>query len=224
MTAKERWWTAYAAGYDELWNSFSWLWNEVARLLHAGAVLDVGSGTGAFANVARANGHDVVAVDNCAAMLDRNCSGSRRVRATGTALPFPSMTFDNVVLTNVLHLADDAERILREAARVTATGGALIVTVPPDELGLPRLARAEHAIRTSVRGLVARAVRRLWWEMTGLVAGIRRRSAEDVARLVSDLGWPPMQVRWPHSDVQLVFAVQRPKQRRGEVGVAAGRS
>ncbi len=87
----------------------------------ARTVLDVGTGTGIFAEGFAAQGLAVTGIDASPAMLE----AARRFVPQGCfelapaeALPYPNDTFDLVFLGHVLHEADDPLASLREAQRV----------------------------------------------------------------------------------------------------------
>ena len=98
--------------------------------LDGGTVLDVGAGTGAATRAALAAGASaVVAVDPAVGMLRHDAS--RRVPAVAgdaLALPFPAATFDAAVAAFSLNHLTDPAGGLREMARVTRHGGALLAS------------------------------------------------------------------------------------------------
>jgi len=97
-------------------------------------VLDVGTGDGAYAIEAALRGARVVGADVDAAALD---GARRRARDRGVsidvmpasfeALPLASGSFDVVLAVTVLCFVDDPRAAFREAARVLAPGGRLVV-------------------------------------------------------------------------------------------------
>ncbi|MRG58993.1 ubiquinone/menaquinone biosynthesis methyltransferase [Agromyces sp. CFH 90414] len=116
-------------------------------------ILDVAAGTGTSSVPLAATGARVVASDPSPGML---AVGRRRhphldfVRADAFDLPFADATFDAVTITFGLRNIGDAERALREMARVCRPGGRLVVC----EFSTPTtpLVRAGH--RLVVRGLL----------------------------------------------------------------------
>jgi demethylmenaquinone methyltransferase/2-methoxy-6-polyprenyl-1,4-benzoquinol methylase len=111
---------------------------------HAGAILDVCTGTGDLALAYRAKcgpGVRVVASDFCRPMLDRGIEKSAKtgaaiewVEADAMALPFPVATFDLVTVAFGLRNIADTSRGLAEMARVCKPGGRLAIL----EFSLPR--------------------------------------------------------------------------------------
>lgn len=100
-----------------------------SKLLNAGAslVLDIGCGEGALSD---ALPHPpplrLVGLDTSAELL--RAHPDPRVRADALRLPFRDGTFDAVVAVNMLDHLDDPGRALREARRVLAPGGLLLVS------------------------------------------------------------------------------------------------
>ncbi|MFC0040042.1 methyltransferase domain-containing protein [Actinomadura rayongensis] len=98
-------------------------------------VLDVGCATGQLTGAARAAvGEDarVTGLDASAAMLDRARARTGRaefVQGEAQRLPFPTASFDVVVLSLVLHYLDreQAAAALAEARRVLRPGGRAVV-------------------------------------------------------------------------------------------------
>jgi len=107
-------------------------------------VLDVGSGTGAFATAAaEAAGPSalVVGVDRAAAMMraadPRN--GARRIVAEAPGLPFTDDTFDVVAASFVLPHCQDYSSTLADMVRVCQPGGRIGISAwgsMPNEAGL----------------------------------------------------------------------------------------
>lgn len=96
--------------------------------LVAGAVLEVGIGTGAVAEGIRDSGHDVYGVDISEPMLQE---ASKRLagclaRADARALPLADGCLGNVVFSHVLHLIPDLPTAIAEAVRVLRPGGRLL--------------------------------------------------------------------------------------------------
>jgi len=95
--------------------------------LAGGDVLDLGSGRGHYAALARASGAAcVVALDLTPEMLE--AAPLPAVVADGGRLPFASHAFDVVVASLVLSYLSDPAQAIREAARVLRPGGMIVAS------------------------------------------------------------------------------------------------
>jgi len=109
---------------------FSWL---DGHLPLAGAVLEVGAGTGKLwtrvDHVTR--GLDLTLTDFSPAMCEhlRTIADARVRQCDAADLPFPDAVFDTVVANHMLYHVDDPDAALREFARVLRPGGRLAVAV-----------------------------------------------------------------------------------------------
>ena len=84
-------------------------------------MLDVGTGSGIFAETFSKAGLDVVGVDANPEMLEtaqKLVPGVRFDKATAESLPYPDTAFDMVFMGLLLHETDDRLQAMREAARV----------------------------------------------------------------------------------------------------------
>jgi ArsR family transcriptional regulator len=117
------------------------------------ALLDIGTGTGRMLELFAPRAARAVGVDQSAAMLavaraNLERAGVRHVQlrqADLNALPLERDGFDLVLCHQVLHFLDDPGRAIKEAARVLAPGGRLlIVDFAPHEADF---LRTEHAHR-----------------------------------------------------------------------------
>lgn len=84
------------------------------HLIPGKTVLDLGTGSGALAELLRARGYKVTGID----VANRVTFGSSPIIYDGKSLPFKDDAFDQVLLITVLHHCQYPERILEEAARV----------------------------------------------------------------------------------------------------------
>jgi SAM-dependent methyltransferase len=145
--------------------------------LGGASVLDAGAGTGAASKAALQRGARVVASDLSAAMLryhhEHRPPGAA---ADSRALPFRAAAFDVVVLAFSLSHIDPPVVGLREAARVTRAGGAVVVSVfgPAD--------------KHPAKDVVQDALDRRGWTPPGWYVDMKARVEPVVADPVSLLG------------------------------------
>lgn len=124
----------------------------------AASALDVGTGTGVFAEALERHGLEVTGIDPNPEMLDaaaRHAPQGLFFQCAAEDLPFADREFDIVLLAHVLHEADEPLRALREARRV-ARQRVVIVEWPyvEEEPGPP----LEERLRAEdIAGLVAEA-------------------------------------------------------------------
>lgn len=99
------------------------------RGIGARTVLDVGTGSGVFAEAFVRRGLEVTGVDVQEAMLEAARTyvpGARFELAPSERLPFPDGSFDLVFLGHVLHESRDPLQTLKEAGRVSAVRVAIL--------------------------------------------------------------------------------------------------
>ena len=84
-------------------------------------ILDVGVGTGRFAEYLNDSGFDVAGIDVSLSMMAKAREKGVRnlVQADAHYLPFRDRVFDGGIMVHVLHLARDWVQVVREAGRVT---------------------------------------------------------------------------------------------------------
>ena len=126
--------------------------------LTATSVLDVGTGTGVFAEAFAAAGLAVTGIDTNADLLAvaRGFAPTAHFReAPAEQLPFPDGSFDLVFLGHVLHEADAPLAALREVRRVTRQRVAILEWPYRDEPQGPPL--AHRLSPETVTELAARA-------------------------------------------------------------------
>jgi len=84
-------------------------------------ILDIGTGTGRFAEHFNVSGFNVVGIDVSLAMMVKAREKKLRnlVRADAHRLPFRDGTFDGAIMIHVLHLVHDWVQVVREVGRVT---------------------------------------------------------------------------------------------------------
>jgi ArsR family transcriptional regulator len=98
-------------------------------------LLDLGTGTGRMLQLLAPHAQRVVGLDASHAMLSVARANLEKARLRGLELrqgdiyapPFPRESFDLVIVHQVLHYLDDPARAIREAARLVAPGGRMLV-------------------------------------------------------------------------------------------------
>jgi len=96
------------------------------------ATLDVGCGEGRVARDLAGHGHRVTGVDASPTLIEAARQAHPAgvyVLADAADLPFPDASFDLVIAYNSLMDVDDLPGAVREAARVLAPGGRLVLSV-----------------------------------------------------------------------------------------------
>jgi SAM-dependent methyltransferase len=146
-----------------------------AQLEQAGRVLDVGCGTGAItAELARRTHGEVIGIDIDPAMLafaGQYDSGARYEQGDALDLPYADGHFDVVTCHFLLLWLNDPRLGVREMARVTRSGGYVLICAEPDyggRLDWPELPVREWQIeglrRQGADPLIGRALRYLLTE------------------------------------------------------------
>ncbi len=109
----------------------------IAPWLRPGPVLEIGVGTGVVSAALRRLGHPTVGVDLSVPMLRRALDRLGPAVAGGDALTLPvrSGSVGSVVMPLVLHLVADLTIAVREAARILAPGGRIVVVHGAPEIG-----------------------------------------------------------------------------------------
>ena len=85
------------------------------------SILDIGTGTGRFAEFFKDSGFNVVGVDiSLRMMVEARKKGVRDlVRADAQQLPFRDGSFDGSIMIHVLHLVENWVQVVHEVGRVT---------------------------------------------------------------------------------------------------------
>jgi len=143
-----------------------------ARLGWAERVLDVGCGTGAItAELARRTPGQVIGIDIDPAMVafaEQYDGGARYEQGDALDLPYPDAHFQIVTCHYLLLWLGDPLLGVREMARVTRSGGSVLVCAEPDyggRLDWPELPVREWQVsslrRQGADPLIGRSLRRL---------------------------------------------------------------
>ncbi len=164
---------------------------ELAGPLKGKRVLDVGTGDGTYAIEAAERGAIVTALDLEQEMLDAAHARavSRGVEVTlqqGRAeqLPFEDASFDVVVAVTVLCFVPDAQRAVREMARVLTPGGRVVL----GELGRFSVWAAERRVRG---WLGASTWRRAQFWSRGELAALAQGAGLHAANVRGSVFFPP---------------------------------
>jgi phosphatidylethanolamine/phosphatidyl-N-methylethanolamine N-methyltransferase len=104
------------------------LFDEINKL-PAGKVLEIGVGNGA--QLKHYTTHKVTAIDSSIKMLDiarkKKISNVEFIPMNGEDLLFEKDSFDYVVMSHVIAVVDEPEKMLRESFRVLKPGGRIII-------------------------------------------------------------------------------------------------
>jgi len=176
-----------AAEYDH------WQWQNVWRKIEAphianevrkgpaGAILDLGTGTGFYAASLAEAGLTVVGLDISLQMLLLAQSFMQHrvplVQASAAQIPFRNETFSQVIAARVLSQIDEVDRVFGEVSRILKPGGAFIVSeVDP-----------AHPYRATALPLGGRKIRVRTFKRTR--ASLIRRARSFGSFYVSDQIW-----------------------------------
>jgi ubiquinone/menaquinone biosynthesis C-methylase UbiE len=140
------------------------------------AILDVGIGTGRFAEYFNDSGFNIVGVDVSLSMMAKAREKGLRdlVQADAHHLPFRDRAFDGAIMIHVLHLVRDWVQVVGEVGRVTRK--VIVAEVEGGEGFSPRLRYLE--LRQEMGYPLDR--------FNGGEAGLRRVVPPAIVRLVGD--------------------------------------
>jgi ubiquinone/menaquinone biosynthesis C-methylase UbiE len=134
-------------------------------------LLDAGGGTGRVAAALRPLVRETVVVDLSHGMLRRAVQKSLpAVHAPAERLPFPSGTFDRILMLDALHHVLDQRQTADELWRILAPGGRLIV-VEPDihQFPIKLIALAEKLLLMRSHFLTGEKIAALFEQLGGRV-------------------------------------------------------
>lgn len=143
------------------------------------SVLDIGTGTGTAAAMARGEERTVVGIDAAPGMLEiarRDVAGVEFREMDFAALDIADAAFDVVMAVHALLFASDQEATLAEWRRVTRPGGRLALSVP-------------GPIEASSQPLYASI-----YERYGVGTGRRFPTAGSLSELAEAAGWAEVRV------------------------------
>jgi ArsR family transcriptional regulator len=144
------------------------------------SLVDLGTGTGRMLQLLAPGAERAVGLDASHAMLSVARANLEKAGLTRIELrqgdiyapPFPRNAFDLVIIHQVLHYLDDPARAIREAARLVAPGGRiLVVDFAPHSLEFLREAQAHRRL-----GFAAEQVAG-WLDDVGLDCTLTRKLA-----------------------------------------------
>jgi phosphatidylethanolamine/phosphatidyl-N-methylethanolamine N-methyltransferase len=102
---------------------------EEINILPVGKLLEIGVGNGTHLPLYKA--HEIVCIDTSSAMLQLARKHQRKNielrQMNGESLHFSDATFDYVVLSHVIAVVDDPEKLLQEIYRVLKPGGRVFI-------------------------------------------------------------------------------------------------
>ncbi|HZH50647.1 MAG TPA: metalloregulator ArsR/SmtB family transcription factor [Microvirga sp.] len=143
-------------------------------------LVDLGTGTGRMLQLLAPRALRTVGLDASHAMLSVARANLEKAGLTRIELrqgdiyapPFPRDTFDLVVIHQVLHYLDDPARAIREAARLVAPGGRiLVVDFAPHNLEFLREAQAHRRLGFAPEQVAT------WLDEAGLDCPVTRQLA-----------------------------------------------
>lgn len=104
------------------------LFNEI-NLQPKGNFLEIGIGNGS--HLAKYQNHHITGIDTSKGMLNlaekRKKTGTKLLLMSGESLDFENAQFDYVVLSHVLAVVDDPDKVLEECSRVLKPNGKLFI-------------------------------------------------------------------------------------------------
>jgi SAM-dependent methyltransferase len=111
-----------------------------AALRPGETVLDIGTGTGTAAGMARGDGRRVIGLDGAPGMLNiarREVAEAEFIEGDFSAIPLDDGSVDALLAVHALIFATDPVATLREWRRVTSPTGRMVVSIPGPGEALP---------------------------------------------------------------------------------------
>ena len=201
---ESRFWAAYAALYDRIWDSpFTRRVNQVTLGdgPGIGTAVDLGCGTGLSSRELTRRGWRTIGVDTTPPMLARATTRGRiteAVLADAVATGLPAGQASVVIVSNLLHLHPSPEAVLAEALRLVTPGGRIVCVWPADTAtwttalkadvgsGRPWFAALLAAGLRVVIGLAGASVGARRWPSPVVAATIRRWGQDHALPLLRD--------------------------------------
>lgn len=121
---------------------------DVAGLPTKGRLLDVGGGTGRVSSALLNDVDEVVVADVSMGMLDKtHRSTLKPVCSYSELLPFPSESFERIIMVDALHHVVNQPASAKEMLRVLKPGGRIIIEEPDiNTFGVKLIALAEKLL------------------------------------------------------------------------------
>ncbi|MGD2156151.1 MAG: class I SAM-dependent methyltransferase [Anaerolineales bacterium] len=105
---------------------------EYASLPTKGTLLDAGGGTGRIARYSREKAKQVVVVDLSERMLHqaKKMDDLQLVCSHVETLPFPSLSFNRIIMIDAFHHVCDQKKTAQELWRILDSGGRIVIEEP----------------------------------------------------------------------------------------------
>jgi ubiquinone/menaquinone biosynthesis C-methylase UbiE len=106
---------------------------ELLSFSQATTVVDIGAGTGSYANVLAANGYQVLAIEPSAMMRSQatHHQAIKWIEAFAEQIPLPDRSADAAIIMLAFHHFSDYQQALREIYRVIGAGKIILFTYDP---------------------------------------------------------------------------------------------